>query len=96
MVDIKQIGQRTHPYRAKLVLAYIQGLQAIVVQAKSVTGQNDSNQDFANWQFTGAGFADEDVYTQAVDYGKVLGDYKVQEEGNMDNAKTPKAESDEY
>lgn len=71
-------------------------MQSVQFEAKSVADQNDSNQEFANWHFTGAGFASEELYNKAVEYGKALGDYKVQEEGNQDDAKTPKADSDEY
>lgn len=71
-------------------------MQAIVFSAKSTTEQNENNQDYAGWQFTGAGFSDEDVYGLAVDFGDALGDYKVKDEGNQDAAPKPADSKGEF
>lgn len=59
-------------------------LQSLTFSAKSVTEQNSSNQDFNNWQFTSAGFAPEEQYNKAVQIASDLADYKVQDEGGVD------------
>lgn len=69
-------------------------VQAIVFQAKSTMEKNDSGQDYRNWQFLGAGFAPEDVFNTARGFAETLTDYKVKDEGTVDEAK--KADSDEY
>lgn len=69
-------------------------MQAIVFSAKPITDKNGVGQEYNNWQFTGAGFATEDQYKQAVEIAETLSDYKVQDEGSMDEA--PKADSDDF
>lgn len=69
-------------------------MQAVVFQAKAIADQNDSGQDYSNWQFTGAGFAPEELFHKAQKVGKELGDYKVQDEGKIDEP--PKADSNDF
>jgi hypothetical protein len=69
-------------------------MQAVKFSSKVVQEQNDDGKDFYNWAFTGAGFADEDCFNMATRFGKELGDYKVQEEGVVDEGK--KAESNDF
>lgn len=59
-------------------------LQALKFKATVVDEKNDSGQDYNNWQFTGLGFASEEEYKTAKDYGEALSDYKVQDEGQQD------------
>lgn len=63
--------------------------QAIRFAAKAVGDQNDSGQDYFNWQFTGAGFAEEDHFNLATNFAETLTDYKVQDEGQQDDVKAP-------
>lgn len=69
-------------------------MQAIIFAAKPVGDQNDSGQDYSNWQFTGAGFASEEMFNKARYIGETLSEYKVQDEGVVDEA--PKADSDDF
>lgn len=69
-------------------------MQAIKFRAKSTGEKNDAGQDFRGWQFTGAGFADEDLFKQAYELSKVLTNYAVKDEGAVDDRK--KADSDDF
>lgn len=69
-------------------------MQAVVFEARVVDDQNDAGKGYYNWQFSGAGFAPEAVYELATQYGKELGDYKVQDEGAIDEPN--KANSDDF
>lgn len=69
-------------------------MQAIVFEARVVTEQNDSNQDFFNWMFTGAGFAPQEMYNSAKAFSEMLKTYKVQDEGSQDGA-APREVNDE-
>lgn len=69
-------------------------MQAIKFKAKSIGEKNDSGQDYRNWQFTGAGFASEEVFKSAHELSTMLTDYVVKDEGKVDDK--AKSDSDEY
>ena len=72
-------------------------LQALVFRARATTDKNDSGQDFYNWQFIGAGFADEATYRKAVELSTTLTDYRVQDEGGAAaEGSAPAADSKDY
>ena len=70
-------------------------MQAAVFRARATVEKNDAGQDYRNWQFIGAGFADEATYRSAVELSTTLTTYKVQDEGKDDTASKP-AESGEF
>ena len=62
-------------------------MQSLLFEAK-VTTENSDFGSFYNWQFAGAGFADEDVFKAAVAYGEQLREYAVEDEtGNTEDAR---------
>ena len=69
-------------------------LQSIKFSAKTVVEQNESNQDYFNWSFTGAGFATKEQFEHARELAGLLENYAVQNEGETDEA--PKADSDQF
>lgn len=70
-------------------------MQAAVFRARATMDKNDSGQEYRNWQFVGAGFAEEAVYRQAVELSTTLTAYKVQGEG-VDEAAPKAAESADF
>lgn len=72
-------------------------MQAIVFRAKSGVDKNSSNQDYRTYQFTGNGFASEDVFNKALDFARTLTNYKVMDEaGAGEDGRAPKADSNEF
>lgn len=69
-------------------------MQAIKFKARSTAERNNAGQDFRGWQFLGAGFASEEVFNEAYNLSKVLTDYIVKDEGQVDERK--KEDSDEF
>jgi len=67
-------------------------MQAIKFRMKTATEQNESGQDYYVPQFYSAGFANESQYKWALALGKELSDYKVQDEGQIDE---PVADGDD-
>ena len=65
-------------------------MQSLLFSAGSTPETNADNQNFFNWRFRSAGFVNEDLYNQAVEIGRNLSTYKVEEEGAYDEgAKAP-------
>ena len=72
-------------------------LQAVQFGASVATEQNDSGQEFFNWQFGNAGFSDEETYKHAVEVGGLLKSYVASEEGKgEDGAAKAKAKGDNF
>lgn len=57
-------------------------MESLVFRAKSTEDKNADGQAFKNFQFVGNGFASEAVFKQAVEIGKAMSNYKVQDEGD--------------
>jgi hypothetical protein len=71
-------------------------MQAIRFRMKTATEQNDSGQDYFVPQFYGSGFATEEQYNWALRLGEELGDYKVQDEGQIDEPVTDDEDDGAY
>lgn len=68
-------------------------MQAIVFRGKVIGDSSDSG-DFFNWQFAGNGFASKEVFDMATEFASTLTEYKVQDEGVVDEAKSDDGEGD--
>lgn len=55
-------------------------MQALKFKATAKADQNDDGQDFYNWHFTGAGFADEELFAYANKLAEAFKDFVVQDE----------------
>ena len=71
-------------------------LQSIRFRMKTSTEQNDSGQDYYVPQFYGAGFATEEQYKYALALNEELSDYKVQDEGQIDEPVTDNEDGGAY
>lgn len=61
-------------------------MQALVFTGKPITENGDAG-DYFNWNFASGGFAPEEVFNSAMKFKDTLTEYKVQDEGNQDEAK---------
>lgn len=59
-------------------------LQSLAFKAASLEDKNSDGQDFKNFQFTGAGFASEALYKQAIDLFGLLDTLGIQNEAEVD------------
>lgn len=95
-----QITKAKKGLNDKIELQKTQGrpMQALRFRMKSITEANDAGQDYKSLQFTMAGWTPEGVYKSAVEAGKNLGAYKIQDEldgAQGDGSKSkPDAKSD--
>lgn len=66
-------------------------MQALMFKAGCINDTNANNQDFKNYQFTGAGFAPEELYERAKEFSNLLSEFKV---ANEEDSLNEHAESD--
>ena len=59
-------------------------MQALVFRARPFTDNNASGQDFYNWQFTGAGYADEETYKHAMYVADTVADFSADDKHYSD------------
>lgn len=73
-------------------------MQSLMFKATSVPDTNSENQNFKNWQFTGEGFASEDIFNKAMELKDALTEYRVEGEEDAVNEerKSSNAESDDF